>query len=257
MSRRGWSTANFFRYGGAVVTAVPLTIACWAKTSITGSTQRMPGIFRSNVAAGGSCFSLAVDASNKIDANAQNDSAGQSHALTSTTISANTWFHACAVFASATSRSAYLNGAGKGTATGNITPGSLDRTSIGVIDQTSAIQPFAPSGTGDIAEAAIWNIALSDADVVSLALGIPPFLVHPEALVAYWPLIGTYSPEINLKSNVAVETMQGTLTASAHPRVFMPGNRQVRWFATRKGLLLRGGKLVDGGSLVKGRLIAA
>ena len=51
---------------------------------------------------------------------------------------------------------------------------------------------------GDIAELAIWNIALSDDDV--FALGDPdnrvsPLLVRPDALVGYWPLVGFAAPE--------------------------------------------------------------
>jgi hypothetical protein len=66
---------------------------------------------------------------------------------------------------------------------------------------------------------ALWNIALSDADVASLALGIHPFLVHPSALVAYWPLMGASSPEPNLKSNTATMAINGSLSQAVNPRL--------------------------------------
>ena len=79
-----------------------------------------------------------------------------------------------------------------------------------------------PAGTGDLAEAAVWNVALTDAEVAALARGIHPFLIRPDALVAYWPILGRYSPEINLKSNSATMAIQGTLSQAAHPRIFRP-----------------------------------
>jgi len=50
-----------------------------------------------------------------------------------------------------------------------MTPDHIDRT--------------AQEMDGDLAEAAIWNIALSDADVARLATGESPLSVRPDALV--------------------------------------------------------------------------
>ena len=41
---------------------------------------------------------------------------------------------------------------------------------------------------GSLAEAAIWNAALSDAEVAALATGVSPLLVRPGSLVFYAPL---------------------------------------------------------------------
>lgn len=227
MARRGWSTSNFLRYAAGLITAAPLTIAAWAKTSITGSNQRIAGLWTSGSTATVNTFQLLVTSANVVDA-FTGDGVGSSAALSSTTISANTWFHACAVFASATDRRAFLNGGGKGTNAVSRVPSGINRTSIGVGDGSAAALPFAPSGTGDIAEVAMWNVALTDAEVASLANAIPPFLVRPASLVAYWPLIGVHSPEINLKSNTVVQSVQGTLSQAAHPRIFrMPRRRLI------------------------------
>lgn len=227
MARSDWSTSNFLRCTTAIATATPLTMAAWCKTSITGSLQVICGLFSSADAFPFNQFLLYVDSTDKVAALTA-DAAVARQALTSTTISASTVFHACGVWASATDRRAFLNGGGKVTEATSLTPAGIDRTSIGVGDSSSASNPLAPAGTGSLAEVAIWNVALADADVASLALGVHPFMVRPDKLVAYWPMIGTYSPEINRKSNTATMAIQGSLSQSAHPRIFMPSQRGLR-----------------------------
>lgn len=219
MARRGWSATDYLLYTAGVVTAMPLTIAAWGKTSITGTLQAMVHIGGVGVGPTQNRWSLTVDVNDKVTATT-NTTTGTVSAVTSTAISANTWFHACAVFTSATSRDAYLNGGGKGSNTTSRSPTGIDRTAIGVLFGSSVSQPFGPAGTGDLAEVAVWNIALSAADVAALATGVSPLLIHPEALVGYWPLLGVNSPENNLLSNTSVMSITGSLSQSAHPRVF-------------------------------------
>lgn len=78
---------------------------------------------------------------------------------------------------------------------------------------------------GAIAEVGIWNVALSDSDVALLAKGVSPLMVHPESLVFYAPLIGQYSPEIELRSARNL-TLTGTPTQSAHPPIFYIPHRE-------------------------------
>lgn len=227
MSRRDWSTSNFLRYASGVATVAPLTIACWAKTSITATAQSIVGLYTSGSAFNRNSFILQLSTGDAVRFSTA-DGAGQSNASTSTTISANTWFHACGRTSSASSRDAYLNGGGKGSNATSATPTGINRTSVGVGDGSSASNQFAPAGTGDIAEVAIWSIALSDADIATLATGVSPLSVHPESLVGYWPVIGVNSPENNLLSNTSVLSVQGSLSQSAHPRILMPHRRPIR-----------------------------
>lgn len=106
------------------------------------------------------------------------------------TLSIGAWYHGAAVFASATSRSVYSRGGAKVTRTAsNAWPPSQSVTHIGV-SHTKNVLFFLASAR--IAEAAIWSIALSDAEVASLAKGYCPLLVRPESLVAYYPLGGMW-----------------------------------------------------------------
>lgn len=125
---------------------------------------------------------------------------GSSGTFTSATSSAspttNTWFHAAGVFTSPTLRAAYFNGGNKGTDTTSNTPGALNRTSIGASfkGSTSPADFFA----GSIAEACIWNVALTDSEVAALAKGVRPSRMRPLSIVGYWPLWGLASPETDL-----------------------------------------------------------
>lgn len=226
MARTGWTTAaNYLRYSSAILTATPLSMSAWGYTPVTGSFQRMLGIY--NSASALNFFSLCVDTTNNVEA-VTTDGVNSSQALTSTAISASTWFHAGGVWASATSRAAYLNGGGKGTEATSRVPSGLDRTNIGVRDTSTIAQSWGASGASgaaSLAEVGLWSIALSDSDMLALSKGLSPLKVHPEALVAYWPLLGNNSPENNLKSNTSTMAIQGTLTKSAHPRLILPKRR--------------------------------
>ena len=113
-----------------------------------------------------------------------------SSASTTTAFSANTWIHAAAVFESATSRTAYLNGGGGATDATSVTPGTVDSTSIGRMRWPTGSTNF--FSDGNFAECAIWNVALTVAELVGLSRGLTPLQVRPQSLMAYWPLGGRY-----------------------------------------------------------------
>ena len=103
-----------------------------------------------------------------------------------------------------------------------ITPASINRTSIGKRDNVSADRNFGSTGTGYLADVGIWNVALTDAEVLSLSKGVSPLKVRPSALVLYCPLYGGGSTEPNLISAATEPAIQGTLTQGPHPPILMP-----------------------------------
>ncbi len=200
-----------------LVTATPLTLSAWAKTA-SGDLQTVlscEGLYPGNYSNGWflGIYNYAVWAYTASGA-AQNGS----FAASTATISSGVWGHCAAVFAAANDRRAYLNGANKGTeATSRAVDSSyVSNTKIGV--RGSADIQFM---NGSIAEAAAWNVALTDDEVAILAKGYSPLTVRPASLIAYWPLIGKYSTEISLKSGFGL-AITGT-TVADHPRVFYPG----------------------------------
>jgi hypothetical protein len=128
-------------------------------------------------------------------------------------ITFNRWQHGCGVWASSSSRACYLNGANKGTDSTAITTGTLDTGFVGVGSGGSAYAQFWP---GSIAEAAVWNAALSDQEVAALAAGLNPRRIRPASLVAYWPLWGLASPEPDLSDSANNLTLTASPPAANH-----------------------------------------
>lgn len=218
MARTGFTSANYLKVSAAVVSAAPVTLAAWAKTATFSAKNVLLSITDSASATTNNYFQLSTLATGgNVSASAADT--GSAAAATSAAPPTGAWFHAAAVFASSTDRRAFLNGANKGTNATAKTPSGMNTTSVGVAIQSVINSPW----NGDLAEAAIWNIALSDSDVASLAAGVSPLLMHPEALVAYWPLIGQNSPENNIVSATSVMSITGSLSASAGPIIFRAG----------------------------------
>ena len=208
------ASSQYLSNANAIVTAVPCSMAAW--------------IYKDDAAAAGTILSVGASAttaqmllfySSAEDVTARSISvlAGSASATSSGAGSNNAWIHAAGVWRTSTSRDAYRDGVNKGSNATDITPLLLDRTFIGQsANSTGGV--FMP---GRIAEAAIWNVALSDADVAALAKGVCPLHVRPDGLVAYWPLIGRNDPEPDFVGGYAM-TLNAAPTQAAHPRVYNP-----------------------------------
>lgn len=84
---------------------------------------------------------------------------------------------------------------------------------------------------GNIAEFAIWIDDITAAGFAALHKGVSPLQVKPEALIAYWPLIGRVSPEPELINSKSA-TLTGTVAQAEHPRVIRPHRRVSRRLVT-------------------------
>lgn len=212
------ASSQYLTYTGAAVTTTPLTLACWFYSNDTAAAQGLVALGYSD-AVDTSRFVLTANgniAGDPVRATAHD--AGTIHpAVTTTGYSANTWHHACGVFASSTSRSAYIDGGSKGTTTNSHTPIGIDRTYIGVVEGAGLTNYM----SGRIAEAAIWNVALTDAEVLMLSKNRCPLFVRPANLVSYWPLLGANSPEIDPVGKYDMTLTNGP-TKAEHPRILYP-----------------------------------
>ncbi len=71
--------------------------------------------------------------------------------------------------------------------------------------------------TGQIAEVGIWNVALTDAEIASLADGMTCDKVRPQSLVFYAPLVRNLQ---DVRGGLPI-TNNNTATVANHPRVYV------------------------------------
>lgn len=196
----------------APVTAAPLTMACWARSNSATALQR--ALYLGDKDTDTHVWSLAFAGPIGGDPIRFTVSAGTAITLDTTTgYTAGTWHHICAVEASATNHAVFIDGGSKGTSVTSRAPLNTDRIAVGRFMGTTPANSF----SGDLAEVAVWNVALTDADVALLAKAVSPFMVRPDALVFYLPIVGQYSPEIDVVGGLNLAVTGAA--ASAHPRV--------------------------------------
>lgn len=210
----------------APVTAYPLSVSCWFKSD--------------DVTGGYTAVSLADSATNadwwrleargdvggdpvRWDVRGTGTGSSADTAVTTAGYSASTWTHALGVSSSDSSHTAYINGGNKNTITTQVNPLSINLLAIGVLGRASPVNWFG----GKIAEVAIWNTALGDADAVSLAAGTPASSVQAGSLVFYATLLSSAVDSIGgitITNNSSVSFDSGdhpTITAgsSIPPRI--------------------------------------
>jgi hypothetical protein len=216
MSRSFNGTSDYLIHNTALVTTTPLTMVCWAKWDALGTAGILMRI-GDNAATSGllNCFSIRKNASDAVIASTANATTQGNSSITIT--NANQWYHVAGVFTSSTSRTVYVDGTAGTANTTSLTPSGLDDTTIGAATYTGGIITYM---NGSIAEAGIWNVVLTAAEISSLSKGISPLSIRPGNLLAYWPLIGKSSPEIDSHGRYEM-TLTGT-SDSDHPRVYSP-----------------------------------
>jgi hypothetical protein len=201
----------------APISAYGMSVACWFY--ITDSTANRILFTQTDADTDGHYFSLRAGLAGNDNISAVIDAGGaQGVANTTTSFNDNTWHHAGASFTSDILRTAYLDGSGKGTdATdvGAFPGGGQDRMSIGLNWRLNPVGYF----DGYIAELGLWDAVLSDAEFAVLAKGYSPLFVRPQSLVAYWPLIGKLSPELDYVGGYDMTLTNGP-TTGAHPPIF-------------------------------------
>jgi hypothetical protein len=218
MARRLRSAdSQYMETVGAPVTAVPITLACgFIANNITASTILLNigdgNTSRLDLIAGGGV------AGDPIVAQTITAAGGASNAASTTGYRAGIWHYGHAVFAAANDRRAFLNGGGKGTQTTSRVLSTPDRVLIG--SRYSGGGVLGSFHDGILAEAAIWNVALSDAEVAYsnwlFTQGRSQREVRGDSsLVWYAPLAGRFPIEIDSVSGLNLTINVGTIYADS------------------------------------------
>lgn len=209
------ASSQYLEAASAIVSTPPFTMASWFNTDDATVQQALSGISRS---AGDTYeFFLEAGGSQRLGLFVQEGGATTDINYAAGSYAANTWHHGAWVVASGTSRLVYLDASVGTEGTASVTPAGMDTTSVGRLVYAGVPQDYM---SGRIAEAAFWSVALTAAEIASLAKGFSPALVRPQSLVEYWPLVGRLSPETGPKGAASL-TVTGA-TAGAHVRVYNP-----------------------------------
>lgn len=194
MARTFNGTSDYLEYGSPVVSAVPLSMACWFFHSgavLNQATTLM------NIGDSGADSRVTLF-SNNLSLFVNTIAVGGGFGTASAgPVKIRAWQHAVGVWASSSDRRVFIDGARKATDGSTAVLGTPTVTTIGARYSAGVRGAF---WGGLVADAAIWNIALDDADAWLLGRGYSPQLVRPGNLVAYWPLLGRHSPaELDIK----------------------------------------------------------
>ena len=248
MARGVFSTSNYFLYSGGLITATPLTMACWSYSlSYAVDYAYLMSITSTN--AGPDGWGLMVSSSRAVYARVW--AAGSYSQSYIQTINAGTWQHAAAVFASTTSRIAYLDGiSGAEETTSRVPATAVSRSMLGTFIY-GAGTIYKPQTEGYIAEVGFWNVALTAPEILQLAAGYSPLFVRPESLVAYYPLIrgDSSGDEPDLMAGAKM-VEQGTVPIATHARVFYPVAPIFRWDNRTVFPCILSGSLTPTGALI-------
>mgnify|MGYP001607049776 CR=1 FL=1 len=214
MARTFQDATQYLSLATAIVTAYPFTVAAWANSDDATLNQTIWSVGVSST--DNDMWRLqfrGADAGDPVRLVSRNAAGAQNDAITTTGYTAGTWHHACGVGASATDRRVFIDGGSKGTNTTSNTPAPTNITRIGLLARSSGGGRF----DGPIAEVAVWNVALTDDEVLMLAKGLSPFAMRPGSLISYIPLFGIQSPEPDWSGLNNHMTVNGTLARADHP----------------------------------------
>jgi hypothetical protein len=129
------------------------------------------------------------------------------------TVSQNTWHHLAGVFESTASRTAYVDGSAGTTTTTNC---GSQATANSIVIGARWQGWLANYYRGGVAEVGIWNVALTAAEIASLAKGMTCDKIRPQSLVFYAPLVRDL---IDAKGGLTITNNNGATVAN-HPRVY-------------------------------------
>jgi hypothetical protein len=166
----------------------PMTLSAWVKRNVTATAQQIVNI--GSTGSGNDRWSISYQVADSAAAQTR-DAVGSNQGTSSTLAADSSWHLVTGVFVSATSRACFLDGAGKGSNTTSRIP--VTPNAIRISGDPSGANRL----DGWIAHVAIWDIDLSDAEVLSL-MTTEPRLVQPTHLMHYWPLTLGSSPEPDL-----------------------------------------------------------
>ena len=209
MSRTFDGTDDVIEVVSTIVTAYPLTLLAWFKSTATTTGQVVVGLSRTGGAGQGRKL-IYLNGDGTLRLYAQNNGASSSFP-SSGTYSSGVWTHAAAVFAANNDFRIYRDGGNVGSDTSTVDFGTINTFKVGADDSA------APSNfmDGSVAFVHIYNRALSVNEIKqlmrfpgSISLGLKGFL----------ELLGA-NPEFDYSGNGNNGMVTGALVSNNNPPV--------------------------------------
>jgi hypothetical protein len=193
------------------VTAVPLTISCWYYPTLNVGTV----LVAIGTSGGVDRFQIGSNPASAPASAAVVQGGTVGSATVSGTASLSTWNHAAGVFSANNNRVAYWNGTAGTAETTSATPSGINRINLAA----RYIVTLGNFFTGGLAEVAIWNAALTAAEIAELAAGFNPRLIRPQSIVYFNRLINASQ---DIRGGLTLTNVGGATTVSTHPRIIYP-----------------------------------
>ena len=222
------SGSAWYRSNAAIPSSVGLhsadTMHCWVQSSTASSTadlQMIAGFVGGPSPAQHPQEQLTWNhlsgAYNKARVH-RNSSSAYAPAQAAGTPATNTWEPWAGTFDGTNAR-IYRNGALDGTGSAS-SAGTANEVFVDVFGSASYAGSLTSGSQfvdGQIAEFAIWNVALSADEIASLAKGFRPPLIRPQSLVFYAPCVRALH---DVRGGRTLVLQAGSDVASSHPRVY-------------------------------------
>lgn len=206
--------------GAAPITAAPLSFSLWIN-NVAVAAQMYYMCISSTTNSDFSLFAISGNTTTVQIETSDSTSTQDWSSVSTISPATGTLYHFCGVTSGSSSRVFYLNGVASTPGVDPSTPtaGSLNIMGIGcVFNDSSTPSLFVNT---NIYFPAMWNVALSAADVKSLSLGISPRKIRPANLVRYARLTGHNSPEPDMMKSTGWTVVAAPVQAT-NVRQFFP-----------------------------------
>jgi hypothetical protein len=205
--------AELVDLGGLSVSGYPFTLAGWFRVPNVNKLLTLMGV---GFSTSGSYHRLVHLGNTTKMAGAVSNTGSSSVASSTIAMTPGQWHHVVGVFEAANSRRVYLDGGNVGSHTGSRPFDGANQFVLGNLSSTDTV---------DVAEAGIWNVALSADEIGMLSEGMSPLcLPRVGNLLTYqscvrglnWPAFGPHA------------TAAAAPSVVAHPRVFYALNNSTQ-----------------------------
>ncbi len=218
------ASSQYLSDAASFVVNAPMSIACWFNVDNVTARHFLMSVVN-DTSGKGDRFSLQArgdQANDPLEFQVFEEGLGQDLAVIDG-VTAGSWSHAGGSKASAGDTNVYLNGSvGTPDTAHQAVPSGINDCHIGGINYVT----FTSYADALIAEAGVWDAVLTSAEFAMLALGYSPLFIRLQSLVAYWPLLGRTSPEIDLVGARSLTLNSAPATAD-HPPVFYPSTSPI------------------------------